>query len=96
MQHLELLQTCTAFLTLEQVFQLPCFTQNQRTTEPIENPGNFTAGPRRFARIMLRYPSFHLLGNANVAASGGVLEDVDLVHPEVVAGAGFEPATFRL
>jgi hypothetical protein len=45
---------------------------------------------------MLRYPSFHLLGNANVAASGGVLEDVDLVHPEVVAGAGFESATFRL
>jgi hypothetical protein len=45
---------------------------------------------------MLRYPSFHLLGNANVAASGGVLEASPKTKGRLSQSAGFEPATFRL
>ena len=96
MQAFEFLQTCTALLTLEQIFQLSRFTQIQRTTEPVQNPRTFAASPGRYARVMLGKARFHILGHADIAATSSVLEDVDLIHPGVVAGAGFEPATFRL
>jgi hypothetical protein len=45
MQAFEFLQTCTALLTLEQIFQLPRLTQIQGATEPIDNPRTLAAGP---------------------------------------------------
>ena len=56
-------------------------------------------GPRRDAAIMISQALIQISRHANVKTTLGILNNVDPRHAateEVVAGAGFEPATFRL
>jgi hypothetical protein len=48
---------------------------------------------------MLLNPKRNVLGEANVTPSFGILKNVNAIShrgKRLVAGAGFEPATFRL
>jgi hypothetical protein len=45
---------------------------------------------------MLEDTGLKILGKAYILSSLWIIENVDLIHPKWVAGAGFEPAAFRL
>jgi hypothetical protein len=56
--------------------------------------------PARFASIVLLQSPRHIFSDADVKSAVGILKNVNAIShrdsKKLVAGAGFEPATFRL
>ena len=101
-----MVETGSTFLALEVVLQFTCVGDGHCFARPSEEPRTFAFGPFGNAFIVLTHALFHVFGDADVEFPVGILNHVDLIHvtgflwrssaAELVAGAGFEPATFRL
>ena len=106
----ELVKAGSSFLTLQMILQFPSFGDGHCFARPSEYPWTFPFGPFGDAFVVLGDSDGHIFGHADVKPAFGILNHIDAVHgacegqvveeqrtnKELVAGAGFEPATFRL
>ena len=93
-------QSMAAFLSLQTVFKFSCLREIHRIALPNQFPRSLPFGPFGPARIVLFDSSRDIVGHTDVKLSLVVLDNVNAIDhrgsEKLVAGAGFEPATFRL
>ena len=92
-------KTIAALLTFQFVFQLSRLGMRENITLPDQIPRAASLGPLRDSAVVLPETGLRILAEANVKPSSRISQNVNLAisrHERLVAGAGFEPAAFRL